>query len=619
MKETLSHRQLQSLIHVSNVLNSSLDIDTIIHSIMVQTVSVIDAAHGGVLFIYDQENDFLIPKSDSNFKSEISEVKLKPGESMTGMAFSAKQCLIFRNRTEVKKATATLSKKNHMLMDQTIPTLPYSSICAPILLKGECIGVITLDSFDASLEFIPEDINLLTAIAHQAAVALEKANFYREQEQTVIQLEDLNNTILKQNRMLSRSVDIHKNLSTLVLNGEGLDSIINYLHDTTGRSVLLFDDLGELISYAYKKNLSDEELLLIKYKAQESMKAPGTSRSSVEMNLNEENRCLTILPIGAKPTLFGSLIITAPEKISEVDIAALEHACTVISLEMVKEQAIFDAQERIHDQFIDVLFSGKMDATILQKAKQLNFDPMGDYMAVIMRVDEMENTHKRNSIIRHLVHLSDRMFLKNYLKGTALRNHDQIVILLTFQQKVSNTYAHHQVKELVSKFHQEIQLKNWGITVSIGIGRVHSSLLNVTKSLQEAVKCLQFLRSYSEKKKVISYKDLGVQRLLLQNSEEELTDFINEALGPLIEYDQTRKGELLPSLFAYLAHNQNAKEAAKAIHVHTNTLMYRLKRIEEILSIDLSESEQFLNIHLAVNLYPFLKDKLGQQHEIPTI
>ncbi|MGZ4161681.1 MAG: GAF domain-containing protein, partial [Neobacillus sp.] len=282
MKETLSHRQLQSLIHVSNVLNSSLDIDTIIHSIMVQTVSVIDAAHGGVLFIYDQENDFLIPKSDSNFKSEISEVKLKPGESMTGMAFSAKQCLIFRNRTEVKKATATLSKKNHMLMDQTIPTLPYSSICAPILLKGECIGVITLDSFDASLEFIPEDINLLTAIAHQAAVALEKANFYREQEQTVIQLEDLNNTILKQNRMLSRSVDIHKNLSTLVLNGEGLDSIINYLHDTTGRSVLLFDDLGELISYAYKKNLSDEELLLIKYKAQESMKAPGTSRSSVE-------------------------------------------------------------------------------------------------------------------------------------------------------------------------------------------------------------------------------------------------------------------------------------------------------------------------------------------------
>jgi sugar diacid utilization regulator len=613
MKETLSHRQLQSLIHVSNVLNSSLDIDTIIDSIMVQTVSVIDAAHGGVLFIYDPKQDLLIPKSDSNFKSEITRVRLKPGESMTGLAFTAQKCLIFHNRTEVEKATATLSETNHMLMDQSIPTLPYSSICAPILLKGECIGVITLDSFDSSLHFIPEDINLLTAIAHQAAVALEKANLYQEQEQTVRQLEDLNNTISKQNEMLSRSVDIHNRLAALVLHGEGLDSIITYLYETTGQTVLLFDDLGDLISSAYKNNLSDAELLFIREKAQESIKTPGNVRSLLEITMNKENQCITLLPIGAKPTLFGSLIIVSPEKMRDVDIAALEHACTVISLELVKEQAIFDAQEKINGELIDVLISGKMDGSILQKAKQMDFDPMGDYIAIMIRLDEMENSHKRNSIIRHLVQLANRVFLKNSLKGIAVQNHDQIVVLLTFQQNVSSTYAHHQVKELVSKFQQEIQIKNWGTTVSIGIGRIHSSLLKVTKSMQEAAKCLQFLHSYGEKNQVISYKELGVQRLLLQNSEEELIDFINEVLGPLFEYDQSRKGELLPSLFAYLEHNQNAKEAAESIHVHTNTLMYRLKRIEDILSTDLSNSHQFLNIHLAVSLYPFLKERLTQQ------
>jgi sugar diacid utilization regulator/GAF domain-containing protein len=610
MKETLSHRQLQSLIHVSNVLNSSLDIDTIIDSIMVQTVSVIDAAHGGVLFIYDPEKGLLIPKSDSNFKSEILRVKLKPGESMTGLAFTAQKCLIFHNRTEVEKATATLSEENHQLMEQSIPTLPYSSICAPILLKGECIGVITLDSFDSSLHFIPEDINLLTAIAHQAAVALEKASLYQEQEQTVRQLEDLYNTISKQNEMLSRSVDIHNRLAELVLHGEGLDAIISYLYDTTGQTVLLFDDLGDLISHAYINKLSTEELLTIKEKAQESIKTPGNVRLLYEIKMDEGNQWITVLPIGAKPTLFGSLIIVSSEKMRDVDIAALEHACTVISLELVKEQAIFDAQEKINGELIDVLFAGKMDGTILQKAKQMDFDPMGDYLAIMIRLDEMDNPHKRNSIIRHLVQLANRVFLKNSLKGIAVRNHDQIVVLLTFQQKVSPTYAHHQVKELVSKFQKEIQIKNWGTTVSIGIGRIHSSLLKVTKSMQEAAKCLQFLQSYGGQNQVISYKDLGVQRLLLQNTEDELIDFINEILGPLFEYDQSRKGELLPTLFAYLERNQNAKEAAESIHVHTNTLMYRLKRIEEILSIDLSDSQQFLNIHLAVSLYPFLKDKL---------
>jgi sugar diacid utilization regulator len=613
MKETLSHRQLQSLIHVSNVLNSSLDIDTIIDSIMVQTVSVIDAAHGGVLFIYDSKQDLLIPKSNSNFKSEILRVKLKPGESMTGLAFTAKKCLIFHNRSEVEKATATLSEENHKLMHLTIPTVPYSSICSPILLKGECIGVITLDSFDPSLHFIPEDINLLTAIAHQAAVALEKASLYQEQEQTVRKLEELNNTISNQNEMLSRSVDIHNRLADLVLNGEGLDAIISYLHDTTGQTVLLFDDLGELISHAYTNKLSAEELLTIKERAQDSINAPGNVRLLHELKMNEGNQCITVLPIGAKPTLFGSLMIVSPEKMRDVVIAALEHACTVISLELVKEHAIFDAQEKINGELIDVLLAGKMEGTILQKAKQLDFDPMGDYLAVMIRLDKMDNPHKRNSIARHLVQLANRVFLKNYLKGISVRNHDQIIVLLTFQQKVSPTFAHHQVKELVSKFQQEIKIKNWGTTVSIGIGRIHSSLMKVTKSIQEAAKCLQFLHSYGGENQVISYKDLGVQRLLLQNNEDELIDFIIEVLGPLFEYDQSRKGELLPSLFAYLEHNQNVKEAAESIHVHTNTLLYRLKRIEEILSTDLSDSQQFLNIHLAVSLYPLLKDKLTQQ------
>ncbi|KAB2336720.1 GAF domain-containing protein [Cytobacillus depressus] len=609
MKETLTHRQLQSLIHVSNVLNSSLDIDTIIHSIMVQTVSVIDAANGGVLLLYDEKQGRLIPKTESNVNGEmISQVRLKPGESMSGKAFSAGKCLIFRNRAEVEKATADLSEENLHYMLEAIPNLPYSSIAAPIFLKGNCIGVITLDSFEPSLEFTLEDIHLLTAIAHQAAVAIEKAKLYHEQEEAVKQLEYLNDMISKQNHMLSRSVDIHKRLANLVLHGEGLDSIIAYLHEKTGHTVLLFDDLGEMISYAYSHHIDKEDLLLIRKKAQESMHSLKTVHTLIEADLRE-NPFLTILPIGAKPTLFGTLIIAAPEEIRDVDVAALEHACTVISLEMVKEQAIFDAQERINGEFIDVLLSGKMNNSILQKAKQMNFDPMADYLTLIIRMDELDQKHKRNSIIRHLVQLSNRLFVNNQLNGITVGGHDQIVLLLTFQQKVSNTYAFHQVKQLVSNFQQEIHLKNWGTTISIGIGRIHSTLLKATKSIEEASKCLQFLHSYGKKGEVISFKDLGVQRLLFQNSEEDLLDFLDDAIGPLIAYDQTRKGELLPSLFAYLEHNQNAKEAAEAIHVHTNTLTYRLKRIEEILSISLSDSQQFLNIHLAVSLYPFLKGK----------
>ncbi|XJZ28883.1 PucR family transcriptional regulator [Bacillota bacterium Lsc_1132] len=108
------------------------------------------------------------------------------------------------------------------------------------------------------------------------------------------------------------------------------------------------------------------------------------------------------------------------------------------------------------------------------------------------------------------------------------------------------------------------------------------------KSLQEATKCLQFIRSYKQKNAVIHYQDLGVQRLLLQNSEEELMDYIYEILGPIMEYDYHRKGDLLVTLLAYLQNNQNIKEAAESISIHFNTLTYRLKKIEQLLGLDLT-------------------------------
>lgn len=610
MKETLSHRQLQLLIKVSNVLNSSLQIDTIIDSIMVQTVSVIDAAGGGVLFLYDKENDVLTAKSDSKFKSNIlEEVRLKPGESMTGLAFTAKQCLIFSNRTEVERATATLSAKNMRLMMESIPTLPFSTICAPIFLKGECIGVITLDSFDPSQRFIPEDINLLQAITHQAAVALEKASLYREQENAVKQLEHLNNMITEQNLALSRYVEIHNSLADLVLNGEGLPSILGFLHKKIGLQLLLFDEIGELIAASHDSAFPEEDIEWARSAAISQLKGSGFSNFPTYEQIHDDRTRLAILPVGTKPRLLGALAIAARDEISTVDISALEHACTVLSLELVKNQAVFDAEERMHGELIDGLSKGQLDESILQKARLFDFDQNGYFMAIIVHLDNVDDFQKRTSIIRHLALMANRAFQQNHIQGIVAKRQDQIVVILAFQQKVSTTFASQNVKELVSLLQKEIALKNWGTTVSIGIGRIHSGLMMASKSLQEAAKCIQFIKSNGAKNQIISYRDLGVQRLLLQNSEGELTDFMEEVLGPLITYDKSKKGELMPTLFAWLEHNQKAKEAAESLHIHTNTLMYRLKRIEEILGVSLSDSSQFLNIHLAISLYPALKRK----------
>ena len=53
-------------------------------------------------------------------------------------------------------------------------------------------------------------------------------------------------------------------------------------------------------------------------------------------------------------------------------------------------------------------------------------------------------------------------------------------------------------------------------------------------------------------------------------------------LGPVLAYDAAHGAQLVPSVRAWLAHDRQTGEAAAALHVHPNTLAYRVRRFEEL-------------------------------------
>ncbi|MEH7502522.1 helix-turn-helix domain-containing protein [Neobacillus drentensis] len=601
MQDTLTHRQLKSLIQVSNVINSKLDIDTIFDSIMNETISVVEAAGGGSIWIFDKNQDRLIAKSAQGlfYPHIFRQIKLVSGESMTGISFAAKKCLIFWDEIEIKQALSTLTPYNRDLLDRAIPSNFHftSVISSPILQKGKCIGVITLDSFEQSLQFKQEDINLLEAIGHQVAIALEKSSLYYEKEKTV--------------RMLSHSIEIHRNLANLVVNGEGIQSIMNFIHKTIGQHMFLFNEIGELMASACNSSFSDEMTEYITQYTKQIILTLENSHTVSDITLNDDTYQIVVLSLGSKLKSLGALIILSKQKMSEVDIAALEHACTIISLELVKEQAVFETQQRLRGEFVTKLFSGQMDEALIQKAKHLNFDPNRTYVAIIINFEDKLNEQKilGDHVLRNLLHMANMTLLERNTQGMAVRVENQIAALLSFHSRVSTSNIVAEIKEHAKKLQHEINNKYREIDVSIGIGRIKQGLTFVHESFVEATKCIKFLKNYLFDHRVLSYTDLGVQRFILQNSMEELIDFIQEVLGPLIEYEQSRKGELLSTLIVYLDQNQNIKKTADSLHIHTNTLSYRLKRIEEILLTDLNDSQPLFNIQLAINIYQCIKAK----------
>ncbi|WP_340020860.1 helix-turn-helix domain-containing protein [Paenibacillus sp. FSL K6-1096] len=69
-------------------------------------------------------------------------------------------------------------------------------------------------------------------------------------------------------------------------------------------------------------------------------------------------------------------------------------------------------------------------------------------------------------------------------------------------------------------------------------------------------------------------------------------------LYPLKEHDREHKSDLLRTLAVYLSLDGNLKESAAFLHIHANTLMYRLNRIAEITGRSLKETGYRTSVYL---------------------
>ncbi|MGH4008715.1 MAG: PucR family transcriptional regulator [Pseudonocardiaceae bacterium] len=101
----------------------------------------------------------------------------------------------------------------------------------------------------------------------------------------------------------------------------------------------------------------------------------------------------------------------------------------------------------------------------------------------------------------------------------------------------------------------------------------------------------------------VRYDELGIYRLLCTIGDmQQLMGFARDVLGPLLDYDEEHRTDLVHTLSVYLHHHGSHKRSALMLHVHTNTVAYRAARIEAITGLDLDDPDDRLVAHVAVKI-----------------
>ena len=584
-----TEKQLLSLVNAAQVLTSTLDINQVLEKLMSEVLHVIDGADAGVLFMLNTRTNRLIAKHAIGYNlAHLKKIHLASNEGMTGKVFSQKKAFRFHSSDDVTESMSDLFPLYEEDYIKAVGDFAYpkSAVCAPLLDKSNtCIGVLTIVNFSGDTQFENNDLMMLQAFANQSSIAIENAKLFTQNE---------------------RSKRIYDALTRVSLTRGRLSDMTDTLASLLGQPVAILTDFYDVLVASSGTAKHAAELLREQQLEHLNTVVQQCVQHQVHITIDQYIYVCYLFPIHTERGVIGILLIVMHDhlQMDPLDLFAVEQASALFALQLAEQEK-------------ELEISFKYDGYLLQQLLNLNFT--GFYK----RQEALQTTHflcatlqlqdnafgvlqtkKQQQQFSKLLYRASRLFSFPIF----ISEHDfhyQFLFMNNLQVPVE------QFRELIQQFFELIdkdaKIFN-SLSFHVGLGRVFESIENITSSHRDSKKCIDYLQTLEQAPLILSYDKLGPYTLFLNNDPQEMAEYIEMKLGPIINYDNQHKTDLLYTLKIYFLHNQNRKHTAEACFVHINTIKYRLQTIFSLLAIDEKNGQIMFELNLALYMQSYLQN-----------
>ena len=140
----------------------------------------------------------------------------------------------------------------------------------------------------------------------------------------------------------------------------------------------------------------------------------------------------------------------------------------------------------------------------------------------------------------------------------------------------------------------------------IGFSNIHNSADELSAALKESCCALMYAQLFE--KEYIRFQKMGIYKALLPNlSNSWLNQFEQELIEKLLDYDREYDSCLYETLKNLVKFHGNIHEVSEAMHLHKNTIRYRINKARELLNM-----EEDLNFDLEISI-AFMLDEINQR------
>lgn len=393
----------------------------------------------------------------------------------------------------------------------------------------------------------------------------------------------------EQSALLERSEAIHRALTRAALELDSLEAIVRRIAVTLNRPCGFFDAAGQLMAFhnPYGEATANGHVSEI---FQRGCVAPAEARKVFQeahcpVQVSVDGRGWLIGPVRLGKRLLGAIsLVSEDDPFHDLDLRAVEQAATVVALYFSYQQRVDMVQTRLRFGFVDSLIEGRWDMTpaALERARLLGFDPEATYLVVVFLLR------------KELVPLDgEDAFMRRERVATDLRRHladkgiaplltvtlNRVVVLLPEQADVRSLWALFDPEE-----------------VAVGVSEPCRGVDAIPEGFRQAVQALE----WGERRGYCDYKETLLPRVLSGDASAREA-FVMQTLGPILKSDAVCQ-RLLATLYTLARNDFSFSLTAKRLHIHPNTLRYRVRCMEEKLGVDFSDPETRFRIRLAVEI-----------------
>ncbi|MRH41256.1 hypothetical protein GH741_01045 [Aquibacillus halophilus] len=240
---------------------------------------------------------------------------------------------------------------------------------------------------------------------------------------------------------------------------------------------------------------------------------------------------------------------------------------------MIREAYHFEQKEwemrGLEAFFYEWVITKEVDEAFIHQGQMLGI-PIGiSYLCVLMQIEskleqQSIKSEKTNWMNKQFASTPDDFFIR-WGEG-------RFLLLKKYDEQTSKSYLKTEYKRWKGYFEKKYESK-----CSIGIS---SSVVkyDINVAYAEAEKALKVAKN---KGGIVFYEDLFLDIILEEVSDQTRREFTERVLTGMEDDKQ-----LIETLRTYLLKNQSIKVTAASLHIHSNTLHYRLKQIKELTGID---------------------------------